>query len=98
MMYYIYRVTDVSTQIRSLYPKLFVSPTKKIANIIASQYVDTVRTQQSTLTTIWVGINDIGLTHDWNDTNALDIEIMQKYQVLIVKYTLTPKKHTHTMT
>ncbi|KAI9251644.1 hypothetical protein EDC94DRAFT_621698 [Helicostylum pulchrum] len=76
-------VTDVSTQIRSLYPKLFVSPTKKIANIIASQYVDTVRTQQSTLTTIWVGINDIGLTHDWNDTNALDIEIMQKYQVLI---------------
>lgn len=64
-----------------------MSPTEKIANIIASQYTDTVRTQQSTLTTIWVGINDIGLTHDWNDTNALDVQIMQKYQVLIVKYT-----------
>ncbi|KAI8077003.1 hypothetical protein BDF21DRAFT_341823 [Thamnidium elegans] len=70
-----------------IFINLFVSPTEKIANIIASQYVDTVRTQQSTLTTIWVGINDIGLTHDWNDTDAIDIEIMQKYRVLIVKYT-----------
>lgn len=81
-----YRVTDISTQVRNLYPKIFVSPTEKIKNIVASQYKDIVRTQQSTLTTIWVGINDINLTYNWNDTDSLDLVIMQRYQVLIVTY------------
>ncbi|KAI7898345.1 uncharacterized protein BX663DRAFT_525495 [Cokeromyces recurvatus] len=45
------------------------------------------RTSKSTLTTIWVGINDIDLTYNWNQTNALDLHIMQEYESLVVKYT-----------
>ncbi|KAI9354190.1 hypothetical protein BD770DRAFT_445193 [Pilaira anomala] len=76
-------VMDVSTQVRKLYPQIFVSPTEKVKAIVASQYEDNVRTQKSTLTTIWVGINDIDLTYNWNDTNVLDLVIMQQYEILI---------------
>ncbi|KAG2201341.1 hypothetical protein INT47_001429 [Mucor saturninus] len=77
------RVIDVSTQVRDLYPKIFVSPTEEISAIVASKYKDMMRTPESTLTTIWVGINDIDLTYDYADTDALDSKIMQVYQVLI---------------
>ncbi|KAI7895994.1 uncharacterized protein EV154DRAFT_493125 [Mucor mucedo] len=76
-------VIDVSTQVRDLYPKIFVSPTEEISDIVASKYKDMMRTPESTLTTIWVGINDIDLTYDYADTDALDSKIMQAYQVLI---------------
>lgn len=78
------RVIDVSTQVRDLYPKIFVSPNEKISAIVDSKYKDKMRTSKSTLTTFWVGINDIDLTFDHPDTNALDLKIMQAYQVLIV--------------
>lgn len=83
------RVIDVSTQVRDLYPKIFVSPTDEISGIVASKYKDMKRTRQSTLTTIWVGINDIDLTYDHADTEALDFKIMEQYQVLIVSRKLT---------
>jgi hypothetical protein len=76
----------MSTQIRDLYPKVFVSPTSKISSIVESKYkqAGVVRSQQSTLVTLWVGINDIDLTYGWKDADALDSLIMQRYQVLIV--------------
>jgi hypothetical protein len=74
----------VSTQVRELYPKIFVSPTEKISAILKSTYKDKERTAKSTLTTLWVGINDIDLTYDWENTDTLDSNIMQRYQVLIV--------------
>lgn len=79
------RVIDVSTQVRDLYPKIFVSPSQEISAIVASQYKNRVRTQKSSLVTFWVGINDIDLTYNFNDTNTLDLIIMQRYQVLIVR-------------
>jgi hypothetical protein len=51
---------------------------------LKSTYKDKERTAESTLTTLWVGINDIDLTYNWEDTNALDSRIMQQYQMLLV--------------
>lgn len=87
------RVIDISSQTRELYPQVFVSPSNKISTIVENKYKQAgmIRTPASTLTTIWVGINDIDLTFGWQDTNELDFLIMQHYQVLIVKYALLKK-------
>lgn len=77
-------VIDVSTQVRDLYNRIFVTPTKEISAILAAVYRNMKRTSQSTLNTVWVGINDIDLTYNWNDTDALDLRIMKRYEVLLV--------------
>lgn len=71
---------------RNLYQQIFVSPTKKIAGIVDSVYNKRgiQHTHESTLVTIWVGINDIDLTYNWNSTDQLDLLIMHRYQILIV--------------
>ncbi|KAL9541172.1 hypothetical protein PS6_010424 [Mucor atramentarius] len=81
----LFRVIDVSTQVRNLYQQIFVSPTKKISGIVDSVYNKRgiQHTHESTLVTIWVGINDIDLTYNWNSTDELDLLIMHRYQVLI---------------
>ncbi|KAI8977164.1 GDSL-like Lipase/Acylhydrolase-domain-containing protein [Mycotypha africana] len=76
-------VIDVSTQMHNLYPSLFVTPTDKIASIVSDVYKDQKRTADSTLVTIWVGINDIRLTYTWDDIDTLDATIMKKYEGLI---------------
>ncbi|KAI9480605.1 MAG: hypothetical protein EXX96DRAFT_563475 [Benjaminiella poitrasii] len=85
-------VIDVSTQIRDLYQKIFVTPNKKISGIVKSVYKDMKRTPESTLTTVWVGINDIDLTFDWNQTSLLDSRIMQGYQALLNELILKGEK------
>lgn len=77
----------MSTQVQDLYSQIFVSPTEKISAILKSTYQDKERTAKSTLTTLWVGINDIDLTYNWEDTDALDSRIMRRYQVLLVSRT-----------
>lgn len=76
----------MSTQVRELYQQIFVSPTKRISTIVDSVYSKRgiQHTHESTLVTIWVGINDIDLTFNWNQTDAIDLLIMQRYEVLIV--------------
>jgi hypothetical protein len=78
-------VIDVTTQVKTLYPQLFVSPNNKTAAIIADEYKNVSRTPKNTLTTVWVGINDIGLTYNWTDTDALDKMIMKQYKGLLVR-------------
>ncbi|KAL0145690.1 carbohydrate esterase family 16 protein [Mucor lusitanicus] len=72
-------VIDVSTQVRNLYQQIF------IAGIVDSVYNKRgiQHTHESTLVTIWVGINDIDLTYNWNSTDQLDLLIMHRYQILI---------------
>jgi hypothetical protein len=83
-----FRVIDVRKQVQELYPQVFVSSSDKISAIVASKYKDNqVRTPKSTLTTIWVGINDIDITYNWRDIDQLDIKLMKQYENLIVKYT-----------
>lgn len=48
-------------------------------------YKDKRRTAKTTLTTLWVGINDIDLTYNWENTDALDSRIMRRYQLLLVR-------------
>ncbi|KAF1807279.1 hypothetical protein FB192DRAFT_1273039 [Mucor lusitanicus] len=76
----------VNQVVRNLYQQIFVSPTKKIAGIVDSVYNKRgiQHTHESTLVTIWVGINDIDLTYNWNSTDQLDLLIMHRYQILIV--------------
>ncbi|KAI8637125.1 hypothetical protein BD408DRAFT_437259 [Parasitella parasitica] len=78
-------VIDVSTQVRELYQQILVSPTEKIATIVDSVYAKRgiQHTHESTLVTIWVGINDIDLTYNWNQTDDLDLLIMRRYELLI---------------
>lgn len=85
-----YRVIDVSTQVHELYQQIFVSPTEKMSTIMDSVYNKRGirRTHESTLVTIWVGINDIDLTFSWNQTDALDSLIMQRYKLLVVSNAL----------
>lgn len=83
---FMYSVIDVSTQIRDLYNRIFVTPTKEISAILAAVYKNMKRTSKSTLNTIWVGINDIDLTYNWEDTNALDNRIMERYELLLVSF------------
>ncbi|CEP07648.1 hypothetical protein [Parasitella parasitica] len=79
-------VIDVSTQVRELYQQILVSPTEKISTIVDSVYAKRgiQHTHESTLVTIWVGINDIDLTYNWNQTDELDSLIMRRYELLIV--------------
>lgn len=70
-----------------LFPKVFVSPTDEISAIVASKYKNNqTRSEKSTLTTIWVGINDIDITYDWGNAEDIDNTIMYQYQALVVKY------------
>ncbi|CAO3625665.1 unnamed protein product [Mucor hiemalis] len=79
-------VIDISTQVHELFPKVFVSPTDEISAIVASKYMNNqTRSQKSTLTTIWVGINDIDITYDWENVDDIDSSIMYQYQALINK-------------
>ncbi|KAI9278831.1 hypothetical protein BDA99DRAFT_455807 [Phascolomyces articulosus] len=61
-------VTDVTTQITSLFPKY-------LSKASHNPY--------TTLHTIWVGINDINLTADWDNTDELDEILMEQYKVLV---------------
>ncbi|CEG68636.1 hypothetical protein RMATCC62417_04854 [Rhizopus microsporus] len=76
-------IIDVAGQIQDIYPSVFVSPSKKIAKIVQSAYTKGPRTSRSTLNSIWVGINDIGLTYGWRNTDQVDATIMQQYKSLI---------------
>ncbi|KAI8095120.1 uncharacterized protein B0P05DRAFT_524787 [Gilbertella persicaria] len=76
-------VTDMRIQVQALYPRLFVSPNERTASIIQKVYGNKKRTAQSTLVTFWVGINDIDLTYDWEDTTDLDVRIMNRYAYLV---------------
>ncbi|KAI8390244.1 hypothetical protein BD560DRAFT_380374 [Blakeslea trispora] len=76
-------VIDLNMQVRELYPRLFVSPSKKTSDIIRDRYEHKQRTAQSTLVTLWVGINDIDLTYDWDHVDRLDSNIMQQYMSLV---------------
>ncbi|ORE06069.1 hypothetical protein BCV72DRAFT_329482 [Rhizopus microsporus var. microsporus] len=78
------RIIDVAGQIQDIYPSVFVSPSKKMAKIVQSAYTKSPRTSHSTLNSIWVGINDIGLTYGWRNTGQVDATIMQQYKSLIV--------------
>ncbi|PHZ17140.1 uncharacterized protein RHIMIDRAFT_196571 [Rhizopus microsporus ATCC 52813] len=55
-----------------------------MAKIVQSAYTKSPRTSHSTLNSIWVGINDIGLTYGWRNTGQVDATIMQQYKSLIV--------------
>lgn len=78
------RVHDLEDQIQELYLGVFAAPSATIENIVQSAYKKGSRTAHSTLNTIWIGINDIGLTFGWENTTAIDKEIMIRYASLIV--------------
>lgn len=79
-------VIDIRTQVHELFPKVFVTPTNEISAIVASKYKNNqTRTQKSTLTTVWVGINDIDITYDWKNVEDIDSTIMYQYQALVNK-------------
>ncbi|KAI8377413.1 GDSL lipase/esterase [Radiomyces spectabilis] len=66
-------VIDVTQQVSELFPQYI----KK-----AAKFLDSAN-GSNTLYTVWVGINDIDLTYDWNATSALDQRIMQQYAQLM---------------
>lgn len=78
------RVHDLDDQIQELYLGVFAAPSATIEDIVQSAYKNGPRTAHSTLNTIWIGINDIGLTFGWDNTTAIDKEIMIRYESLIV--------------
>ncbi|EIE85305.1 hypothetical protein RO3G_10015 [Rhizopus delemar RA 99-880] len=71
-------------KIQELYLGVFAAPSATIEDIVQSAYKNGPRTAHSTLNTIWIGINDIGLTFGWDNTTAIDKEIMIRYESLIV--------------
>ncbi|KAG1047508.1 hypothetical protein G6F43_010044 [Rhizopus delemar] len=76
-------VHDLDDQIQELYLGVFAAPSATIEDIVQSAYKNGPRTAHSTLNTIWIGINDIGLTFGWDNTTTIDKEIMIRYESLI---------------